>query len=408
METASLASLCSRISSGGTPSRKHPEYFADEGGHLWVKSQELVDRPISDTSEKISDLGLAKSSAKYYDEDTVLIAMYGATVGQLAILKAPATVNQAVCGLCVDPEIADYRYVFYALMATRHDLTIQAAGAAQQNLNQGLIRDFEIPIYPVDKQRWIASVLGSLDDLIENNRRRIEILEEMARLIYREWFVHFRFPGHEDVELVDSDLGPIPEGWEAGVFGDLVDVSRDAANPDEIEPGAALVGLEHLPRRSTTLHEWDLSEEVGSRKSLFAAGDILFGKIRPYFHKVVLAPVGGYCSTDAIVFRPRPGVRGKALAAASSDEFVAHAVQTSNGTKMPRANTDILIQYPVPIPPQNVREAFETVVGPTTSLCMNLSAQMRTLAEARGLLLPRLISGELDVSDLDLDLEPAA
>lgn len=210
METAPLSALCSRISSGGTPRRKHPEYFADEGGHLWVKSQELVDRPITDTSEKITDLGLANSSAKYYDEDTVLIAMYGANVGQLAILKAPATVNQAICALCVDPQVADYRYIFYALMATRHDLTVQAAGAAQQNLNQGLIRDFEIPTWPIDSQRWIAGVLGGLDDLIENNRRRIGILEEMARLIYREWFVHFRFPGHEDVEFVDSDLGPIP------------------------------------------------------------------------------------------------------------------------------------------------------------------------------------------------------
>lgn len=265
-----------------------------------------------------------------------------------------------------------------------------------------------VPAPPVATQRQLGRALRALDDLIENNRRRIEVLEEMARLIYREWFVHFRFPGHEDVELVDSDLGPIPEGWQAGVFGDLVDVSREAANPDEIESGAALIGLEHLPRRSTTLQGWDVSDDVGSRKSFFAAGDILFGKIRPYFHKVALTPIGGYCSTDAIVFRPRPGVRGQALAVASSDEFVAHAVQTSNGTKMPRANTDVMMQYPVPIPTQDVREAFEAVLGPTTSLCVNLGAQMRTLTEARDLLLPRLISGELDVSDLDLDLDSVA
>ena len=226
MATASLESLCLRVSSGGTPSRKRPDYFVNNGGHLWVKSQELLDSSIYDTSERISDSGLANSSAKYFEREAVLVAMYGANVGQLAILKEPATVNQAICALCVDPQKADHRYVFYALMATRHDLIVQAAGAAQQNLNQGLIRNFKIPVYSLDVQRSIVSVLGAFDDLIENNRRRIEILEEMARLLYREWFVHFRFPGHEDVGLVDSELGPIPEGWEMLPLGDITSNSR--------------------------------------------------------------------------------------------------------------------------------------------------------------------------------------
>ena len=93
--------------------------------------------PLSTPVRRSSDLGLAKSSAKYYAEDTVLVAMYGATVGKLAILRVPATVNQAICALCVDPQKADFRYVYYALMATRQSLIVQAVGAAQQNLNQG-------------------------------------------------------------------------------------------------------------------------------------------------------------------------------------------------------------------------------------------------------------------------------
>lgn len=408
MDTASLESLCELISSGGTPSRRKLEYFAAEGGHRWVKSQELIDRSIYDTDEKISDLGLRKSSAKYYDQDTVLIAMYGATVGQLGILRVPATVNQAICALRVDETKADYRYVFYALMATRHDLVVQAAGAAQQNLNQGLIKGFEIPILPLEQQRLVGGLLGLYDDLIENNRRRIVILEETARLIYREWFVHFRFPRHEDVELVDSEHAPIPATWTPGCFGDVVELSRDAADPDAIPGDAVLVGLEHLPRRSITLHEWDAADEVGSRKSLFRAGDILFGKIRPYFHKVVSAPVDGYCSTDAIVFRPRPSYDTIALATASSDPFVAHAVQTSNGTKMPRANTDVLLRYPVALPPEDVRKSFERTVSPMVELCKVLSAKVRVLAKSRDLVLPRLISGELDISGLDLGLESVA
>lgn len=300
----------------------------------------------------------------------------------------------------------DPRYVYYLLQTL--SLALLDAGASNPTLNRNHAHLLRVRVPDFGTQRKIAIALSSFDDLIENNRRRIEVLEEAVRLIYREWFVHFRFPGHEGVEVVDSDLGPIPKHWEAGAFSDLVEVRRDAADPEEMEPGSPLVGLEHLPRRSTTLRDWDLTCDVGSRKSLFVEGDILFGKIRPYFHKVVLAPINGYCSTDAIVFRPRPEARGQALAVASSDDFVAHAVQTSNGTKMPRANTEVLLHYPVPIPPDGVRLEFESTVRPINAICQNLSAGMRLLAEARDLLLPRLIAGELDVSELDLDLEPVA
>jgi type I restriction enzyme S subunit len=208
-----LASICTRISSGGTPSRSDPQNFSPHG-HIWIKSKELTDGPIYESEERISDQGLATSSAKYFPQDTVLMAMYGATVGKLGILKQPATTNQAICGLEIDNTKADYRYVYYALLQTREALTEKAFGAAQQNLNQDLIRNFEIPLPPLPTQRKIADILSAYDDLIENNTRRIAILEEVAQRLYQEWFVHFRYPGHENVPLVDNELGPIPEGWE--------------------------------------------------------------------------------------------------------------------------------------------------------------------------------------------------
>ena len=415
METASLASLCSRISSGGTPSRKHPEYFADEGGHLWVKSQELVDCPISDTSEKISDLGLAKSSAKYYDEDTVLIAMYGATVGQLAILKAPATVNQAVCALCVDPEIADYRYVFYVLMATRHDLTIQAAGAAQQNLNQGLIRDFEIPIYPLNKQRRIANVLGSLDDLIENNRRRIEILEEMARLIYREWFVHFRFPGHEDVELVDSHLGPIPEGWEAVPLSELVTTEYGYTESAKEEPVGPRY-LRGMDMNKSSFIDWSAVpycpiSDRDREKFKVDVGDVFV---------IRMADPGkvGICEREVDAVFASYLVRLKPVDARllpyylfftlSDDRYQGWVTGASTGATRKSVSAKVMTEPPVVLPPQDVQAQFVETVAPIRGLLTNLLEQNGVFTAARDLLLPHLISGELDVSGLDLDLDPVA
>ena len=270
------------------------------------------------------------------------------------------------------------------------------------------ILDFAFGLPPRDIQEKVASVLCAIDDLIDNNWRRIEILEESVRLTYREWFVHFRFPGHEEVELADSDFGAIPVGWSTGQFSDLVSEITSTIPPEDIKMGTPVVGLEHMPRRSTTLHEWESATHVGSRRKVFLEGDILFGKIRPYFHKVVDAPVSGCSSTDAIVFRPeRDLFRSRALAVASSVEFVSVATATSNGTRMPRANTAVLLAYGIPHPTREIEQVFSETVGPMDSLRNVLAAQNRKLREARDLLLPCLISGELDASDLDLDLSAA-
>ena len=206
-------------------------HYFDQNGHLWVKSKELLFQGIDDTEEKISDEGLKKSSAKYYPEGSVLVAMYGANVGQLAWLKKPATVNQAICALVVDKQKADNKFVYYSLLCTREKLIVQAQGAAQQNLNAGQIRSFEIPYFDLESQQKIASMFSAYDDLIENNNRRIAILEEMARNLYREWFVKFRFPGHETVKMVDSELGQIPEGWEINKVHELFNLNIGKTPP---------------------------------------------------------------------------------------------------------------------------------------------------------------------------------
>ena len=333
-----------------------------------------------------------------------------APVGEVALVPSDQTylITRRVIAMQFDPARACERFVMYSLLADPHRKALGnlGHGATVPRVFKKDILDFEIPMPGVGTQRRVGSVLGAFDDLMENNRRRIEILEEMARLLYREWFVHFRFPGHEDVELVDSDLGPIPKGWEAGEFSDLVSEVSRTVDPEEIADGTPVLGLEHLPRRSTTLSDWESAFDVGSRRKVFNEGDILFGKIRPYFHKVVDAPISGCSSTDAIVFRPMEAIlRSRTLAIASSDEFVGVATATSNGTKMPRANTTILMSYSVPHPTHDVEMAFSETVGPMNYLRKNLATQNRLLREARDLLLPRLVSGELDVSELDLGLE---
>ena len=179
----------------------------------------------------------------------------------------------------------DTRFLFYALQPALSKFQSASIGAATQYLTKSILDNFKIGVPDLNVQKRIVDLLSSYDDLIENNRRRIALLEEAARLLYREWFVHFRFPGHEHVKIVDG----IPKGWERRTLGDLVGVVKESVRPSDFEERDIHIGLEHIPRRSFTLADWEPAIGLASGKWRFEEGDILFCKIRPYFHKVGFA-----------------------------------------------------------------------------------------------------------------------
>ncbi len=297
--------------------------------------------------------------------------------------------------------VANDRFVQSALEAS--DIGAFVTGAAQPKLSQANLRQIPLALPSLDNQRVVAGILDALDDLIENNRRRVELLEQMAQAIYREWFVHFRYPGHEDATLVNSPLGPIPKGWEVRTVDRLVELVKATVDPTLLDPDTPAVGLEHIPRRQLTLDDWGTAGCLGSRKTYFERGDLLFGKIRPYFHKVSVAPVSGICSTDAIVIRPNIDHWGLAVLTIFSDGFVANATQTSNGTKMPRADWKVIRNFPVAVPPVDLGRRFSAFSQDLLNAAKLLMLETRELAGIRDLLLPKLVTGQIDVSKLDLD-----
>ena len=297
-------------------------------------------------------------------------------------------------------------YFLYCLLNSnllKNQIVSLATGASQKTISLESIRKLIVPTPPLPTQKKIASVLSAYDDLIENNERRIKILEEMAQSIYREWFVNYRFPGHENVRMVDSELGEIPEGWESMRLGSLVKDIRSGIDPSEADPNTPYVGLEHIPRKSMTLSDYGNIHSVSSNKLRFQQGDILFGKIRPYFHKVVIAPFAGICSSDTIVLRVNePNMLPISLSTVFSEEFVAHSSATSQGTKMPRANWDVLSKYPVPVAPPTILQNFNDFFTNSINKCSLLVRENQNLRQTRDLLLPKLISEELDVEELDI------
>lgn len=307
--------------------------------------------------------------------------------------------------VCISPEKSQIEptFLYFALNSDdlRHQIESLVGGASQGTISLKNIRKLQIPLPALPIQQRIAGILSAYDELIENSQRRIKILETMARSLYREWFVHFRFPGHENHPRVSSPQGEIPQGWQVKKLGEITEDIRRNVPKGNLQEPQPFVGLEHIPRRSLALDAWDTVTELGSNKLAFKKGEVLFGKIRPYFHKVSVAPFNGLCSADTIVIRAlRQEYYASVVACVSSDAFVAEASATANGAKMPRANWDVLKNFPVVLPTGEIADKFSALITDVVAQQQSLIFQIQNLRRTRDLLLPRLLSGQIDVETI--------
>jgi len=320
----------------------------------------------------------------------------------------------------------DPRYLHYLLCSSpyRHEVLASATGTTVKHTSPDRIKRFRFFRPPLTEQRAIAHILGTLDDKIELNGRMSETLEAMARALFKSWFVDFdpvraKAEGREtglpqplaDLfpdSLEDSELGEIPKGWRIGSLGEVAEHPRRGVQPEEIDPSTPYIALEHMPRRCIALSEWSTADGLESNKFEFRRGEILFGKLRPYFHKVGVAPVDGVCSTDIVVVAPRAEKWfGFVLGHVSSEVFVEHTNSGSTGTKMPRTSWTEMARYRVALPNESIAGAFKMKVLPVVLRLLAGIHESRTLAALRDTLLPILISGELRVKHTERIIENA-
>ncbi len=355
-------------------------------------------------------------------EENDLLMTTEAPLGEVALVEDPRiALAQRLILLRPKPDVFDKRYLKYAFLssAVQDQLRSRATGTTVMGIRQSELRRVEIPCPPLAEQQAIAEVLGALDDKIALNRRVNRTLEEMAAALFRSWFVDFdpvvaradgRAPFGMDAEtaalfpdaFVDSEEGPIPEGWLVQPIGNVVNRWRRSADPDAIADDTPYIGLEHMPRRHIALTEWGVAGAVGSTKSRFREGDILFGKLRPYFGKVGIAFTDGICSTDILVLRAiRAEFQEWALGHLSGESVIGYAAATASGTRMPRTKWSILERYPVAVPPLAVARVFAEQVRPYHSQMRVGASQSRTLAALRDTLLPQLLSGTIRLRDAE-------
>ncbi len=291
--------------------------------------------------------------------------------------------------------LLETKFIRYCLEWKLEGLLNLAGGSTFSNLTTDTIKNFPIP-YPESRNK-IAAILSTYDDLIENNTRRIKILEDMAQTLYREWFVHYRFPGHENVPMVESELGPIPQGWEVKKFGEV------SLNFDRMrKPLSGQV-------RSTMQGEYPY---YGAAKVLDHINDYLFdgrylligedGSVVTEDGKPVLQLVTGkfWVNNHTHVVQGEAPISTNFLYLFMSNVAILGYV---TGAAQPKINQQNLNRIPVILPPQKLLKKFDQMIEPNFENITALKLKNANLRQTRDLLLPKLISGEIDVSDLDID-----
>lgn len=306
-----------------------------------------------------------------------------------------------------DGLLTDYlRYVIGSHDFTNHVLSI-TTGVNVPHISGRDIKAFRFKLPPESVQERVVSILSAYDDLIENNTRRIEILEEMARRLYEEWFVHFRFPGHEEVSFKESELGEIPEGWEVRRLEDTVALNPRTKVPKEGEK--LFVPMGALSESSMIVGS--LERKPGNSGAKFQNGDTLFARITPCLENgktgfVDFLPEDqptACGSTEFIVLRSVSLCPEMVYLLARSDRFRDVAIKSMSGaTGRQRVRLESLVEFPVVQPDNATLEAFQRFVSPCFKQARTLALKNSNLRAQRDLLLPKLVSGEIEVSEVPI------
>ena len=395
-----LREICDSVNYGYTASAK-----SEPIGPKFLRITDIVPNRIDWSSVPHCEIS-EKNLGKYLlEKNDIVIARTGATTGYAKRIRTEhkAVFASYLVRIRVNPN-CDSQYVGYVIESEEYKRFIQLnlGGAAQPNANAQVLTSFPISLPPLPTQRKIAAVLSAYDDLIENNTRRIKILEDMAQTLYQEWFVHFRFPGHENVLMVESPLGPIPQGWEVKQLEEMCDVLMGQSPKSEFynETGEGLPfhqGVTDFGQRFPTDRVY-----CTVQKRIAEVGDILFS---------VRAPVGrmNVANKKIVIGRGLSAIRSKS----GEQAFILQQLKgrfqeedtMGSGTIFNAITKSDLLSIQFLKPTKSIVANFEEAAEPISLELANLTMKNTNLRQTRDLLLPKLISGEIDVSELDIDTD---
>ena len=392
-----------RVVTGKTPSKNEASYWG--GNELFVSPKDLEKDQlvITQTSNTVTHRAIEKFKNQVLPRNEVMFTSLSFGFGKMGIASRQCLTNQQINSVVVNAK-NDFRFVYYLLRSCTPFIFAFNSGIDTPIVPKSVFENVEVPHPPIDVQRKIAGVLSAYDDLIENNRRRIAILEKMAEEIYREWFVRMRFPGHQNAKFEKG----VPVGWEVKPFNTVVDIkpTEHVVHGEEY----TFVSMDNL---SCSSFYFDCEEKrLHPSGSRFRNGDVLFPRITPSVENgkrgfVTCLPEGtiGVGSTEFIVMRERELCKEHLFFVTCSDSFRAHAEQSMVGASgRQRVHEKCFSSFLVKTPPNAVRMQFAKTVSPFFLSIVSLSRQNSLLERNRNSLLTRLISGKLPVDELDIQL----
>ena len=424
LTTRTLGKICDEVGgvirTGPFGSQLHESDYQDEGVAV-VMPKNIVDGKISlyDIA-RIGDQDVARLSQHKLHKGDIIYGRRG-DIGRRALVTQRE--EGLLCGtgslrISLGDSILNPGFLFYYLGQPQITAWIsnQAIGATMPNLNTSIMRSIPVTYPPLPIQHKIASILSSYDDLIENNTRRIKILEEMARAIYREWFVHFRFPGHEKVKLVDSPLGKIPEGWEVATLGEHLVTLESGKRPKggirESLEGVPSIGAENI--NGIGRHDFASEKRVPRdffeqmRKGVVHDRDVAIYKDGAYIGKSSFFRDGfpySECCVNEHVFLLRAsgvGLTQNTLYLWLQEPDTVAAIRATNANAaQPGINQKSLGGLELVLPDAESAAHFDRLVEPLLAEVINLAKHSLNLRQTRDLLLPKLVSGEIQITRND-------
>lgn len=351
----------------------------------------------------------------------VLIALTGSHINQMASVvgrvarvrhQTPSLLNQRVGKITViNPDEMDLDYVYYYLSQDliKIQLASKAGGAANQaNISPSDVKNLDIPFPNIDVQRRISGILSVYDNLIENNQKQIKLLEEAARRLYKEWFVDLRFPGYEDTPIVDG----VPEGWKKCLLGDINCSLESGSRPKggidaSLVDGVPSIGAENV----IGLGCYNYSSEKLITKDFFSKmkrgklcdKDILIYKDGAYIGRTSLFQ-DGFPHLEAAVnehvfllHAADEHIQYYLFFTLYQQEYYQKMQKLNKNAAQPGINSKAMMSLPVLLPTEDILDGFDSFATPLMHKIFNLAKQNRRLELARDRLLPKLMSGEIEV-----------
>ena len=405
------------IIGGGTPSTKQSEFWDGEIPWLTPRDLSTFDSVyVEKGSRSITSDGLRASSAKMLPPGSVLFTSR-APIGYVAIARNSIATNQGFKSFVLNEGYVP-EYVFYLLKASKGEIESHASGGTFAEISAKAIADVRLPFPPLEHQRAIANLLSSLDLQVETNRRITKSLEALAQSIFKSWFLDFdpvkaKMAGEKPLamdeataalfpdSMEESELGLIPSGWSASQLKEVLSLEKSSVKAGVDTEALPYVPIDQISSQDIFLRRSNPGQEAKTSLVGFRKYDILFGAMRPYFHKVALAPFDGTTRSTTFVLRPASAeYLSFGLFSIFQDDAVAYATNHSQGTTIPYAVwANSFDNYPLVVPPLEIASAFHKAVFPLLELGLSLVKQDLNLVETRDALLPRLISGELQIPE---------